>query len=268
MKRTGPYVGVTGITNIAEMIACGRAFWETVSKLGECAAERIKFMGGVLVSSKTLGGQINKYPNRYPVVSKIPEIFATGYEPHLLQTIHYNTDDAATIDEQIDEIVRISGQHLHALQLNMKWAHPVKLQRVRRKYPDLRIILQIGAGALLEVAEPGDIFIGEALRSYEGIIDDFLIDPSGGKGQPIDVWMAFACLADKDIPRDILPGIAGGFDASNVQNARGLMRRLGPVNLDAEGRLRTSVEDGDHLLVSRAIDYIKKGVALIVDAMR
>ncbi len=265
MKKTGPYVGITGFTNLGEVVACNNAFREAARAVGKYVSRNLKFMVGVLISSKTLNGGTNKWPNRYPPVTHISEIISMKHEPHLLHTIHYNTDDPTRIDEQIDQVMSISPSSIDALQLNIQWVNPVKLQRIKRRYPDLRIILQIGAGALADVNEPGEIFLGEALRAYEGVIDDFLVDPSGGRGEPLDVWRAFACVADDEIPPGMQPNIAGGFSAENVYRARGLMRRLKrPVGLDAEGRLRTL---GDNLDITAATNYLREGVALVGGAM-
>ncbi len=265
MKKTGPYVGITGFMSLTEVVACSNVFREAAQTAGEYVTANLKFMIGVLVSSKTLTGGTNKWPGRYPTMARIPGIISMKYQDHLLYTIHYNTDDPITIDEQVDQVINIAPSSINAIQLNIRWVNPVKLQRVKRKYPDLRIILQIGAGALADVGELGEIFLGDALRAYEDVADDFLVDPSGGKGEPIDVWRAFACIADDEIPSKMQPNIAGGFNADSVPMARGLMRRLKrPVGLDAEGRLRNS---DDSMNLEEAARYLKGGVALIGGVM-
>ncbi len=265
-KKNGPYAGITGFMTLAEVVHCNNTF---------CAAragihwmlrkdDGLKFMVGVLVSSKTLMGGTNKYPNRYPPVGRVAEIFSLA-EPHLLRTIHYNTDDAATIDEQVDQVMALAPGAIDAIQLNIRWVSPVKLQRIRRKYPDLRIILQIGAGALADVTEPEDIYIGGALRAYDGVADDFLVDPSGGKGEALDIWKAFACLADQDIPASMRGGAAGGRDADNIRAFKGFMRRYQRViNMDAEGRMRTPHvgDDWDHLDLGKADRFLIACISL------
>lgn len=268
MKKTGPYVGVTGFMSLKEVAFCDGVFRKAVLGLeSPIVCSELNLMVGILVSQKTLASGTNKWADRYPPVSLVPELTALRVE-NLLYTIHYNTDDAATIDEQIDQLLRLSP-NIDALQLNMRWVSHVALQRIRRKYPDLRIILQIGAGALSDVAEPGEIYLGDALRAYEGVVDDFLVDPSGGKGEPADVWRAFACISDGEIPKNMRPGIAGGFCSENVCNVRGLMRRMlwKPVNIDAEGRLRTQAEGGGKLILEEAEKYIKASVSLIGEVM-
>jgi hypothetical protein len=271
MAKTGPYVGLTGITTLAEYVACDRAFYEATKALGEYVynALDLKFMGGILVSEKTLYGGKNKWRNRYPPIERLPEILSLD-RPYLMHTIHYNTDTELALFDQVCEVIeRAKPSSVHALQLNVRWAKISTLHRIRRYFPDLRIILQVGAGALSDVQEHEDMYLGDVLRSYDGLIDDFLVDPSGGKGEELDVWRAFACIADDEIPRSMRPGMAGGFDAATVPRAKGVMRRLKrPVNLDAEGKVRTPKDEttepgvilGDYLDIPKSQQYIAAAV--------
>lgn len=265
-KKTGSYVGITGFMTLAEVVHCNKVFYKAKESTQWMLKKNdgLRFMIGVLVSSKTLAGDTNKYPNRYPLISRIPEIFSLDDE-HLLRTIHYNTDDASTIDEQVDQLMRLAPEAIDALQLNIRWASPIKLQRIHRKYPGLRLILQIGAGALEDITEPEDIYIGSALQAYKDIVNDFLVDPSGGEGKALDIWKAFACLSDHAIPHFMRPGVAGGRDADNVRELKGLMRRCYRVNLDAQGRLRTPRvgDDGDHLILNEAARFLTTSVELV-----
>ncbi len=269
MKKTGPYTGITGFMTLAEVVHCNNVFCEARENIHWMLKSDggLKFMVGVLVSSKTIAGGTNKYPNRYPPIARIPEILSLT-QPHLLRTIHYNTDDASTIGEQVDRLMGIAPGAIDAIQLNIRWVSPVKLLRIRRIYRDLRIILQIGAGALGDVTEPEDIYVGSALKAYDGVVDDFLIDPSGGKGDALDIWRAFACLADRDIPASMRAGAAGGRDADNVRGLKGLMRRYGSiVNTDAEGRMRTERvgDEGDNLDLRKSGHFLRASVSLAND---
>jgi hypothetical protein len=263
MIKKGPYVGITGFMSAAEVNACDNTFREAFFKLGgTVATHNMKFMIGVLVSSKTLAGGTNKWFNRYPVMSQLPDIISSN-QGHHLRTIHYNTDDVQTIDEQIDQLMAISP-NIDAIQLNIKWVNHVKLQRIGRKYPDLRIILQIGSGALAEVDEIEDIFLGKALWAYEGVAHDFLIDPSGGEGKLVDVCKALMYISDNEIPKSMQPGAAGGLNADNVHILTSLIRRMRrPINLDTEKRVRTEDEGGGHLIVTEAQRYLGASVPLL-----
>jgi len=271
VKKQGHYAGISGIMRLDDLVACSRAFEEALRSLEEGAAPELKFMAGFLLSSKTLVGESNRFPKRYPPISRLPELLSFN-APFLLRTIHYNTKDAATLPEQIDRVMAIAPGEIDAIQLNIRWASPVQLRRIRRRYPDLRIILQVGAGALSDVEEPDDIFLGDALKSYDGVVDDYLVDPSGGEGKPLDIWKAFACVSDDEIPSGMLTGVAGGRCAANVHELVGLMRRLKrPVNMDAEGRLRTPAIGtilGDDLDLAEATAYLREAVYLIGTAMQ
>jgi len=259
---------------LAEVVRCNAVFCKAKEDIPSEGSrwmlkesDGLRFMAGVLVSSKTLAGGTNKYPNRYPPIGRIPEIFLPDDE-HLLRTIHYNTDDAGTIDEQVDQLMAVAPGAIDALQLNIRWVSPVKLQRIHRNYRDLRLILQIGTGALADVTESEDIYVGSALQAYKDVATDFLVDPGGGRGDPtsLDIWKAFACLADSDIPAFMRPGVAGGRNADNVRELKGLMRRnRGLVNLDAEGRLRTPRvgDEGDHLDLDEAARFLTASVQLV-----
>ena len=271
--KIGPYIGIRGFMSLAEVVHCNNTFCNTRERIHwmlKKGVSGLKFMVGVLVSSKTLAGGTNKYPNRYPPIVRIPEIFSLA-EPHLLRTIHYNTDDVKTLVEQVDQLMSIAPSAIDAIQLNIRWPSPYHLQVMRTKYPDLRIILQIGAGALGDITDREDIRIGSALRPYGRIVDDFLVDPSGDKGEPLDVWHAFACLADPGIPRHMCGGVAGGREGDNVRELKGLKRRCRTmINIDAEDRLRTPrVNDGgDHLDLTKADCFLEAGVPLMDEAFR
>jgi hypothetical protein len=265
-KKTGTYIGVAGYKHLHEVVASDNFFRKAIEYHPSPIATELKLMIGILVSSKTLSGATNRWSNVYAPVSQIPEL--TTLNPnHLLYTVHYNTDDAVTVDEQIDQIMQLSST-IDAIQLNISWVNPIKIQKVRRKYPNLRIILQIGLQALKDINTEGDIYLGDALRAYAGdiggeaIIDDFLIDQSEGNKRPIDVWRTFACIADVKIPTGIHAGVAGGLRGETVRELRGLIRRLQrPLNMDAQGGVRDDAEAGGNMVLEKVNRYIWAGVA-------
>ncbi len=260
MKKTGPYVGITGFMCIGEAVTCNTCFSEAVAEEGELVPRDLKLMIGILVSSKTLLGLPNKHPMLYPVRDNVSQITSQRH-PHLLHTIHYNTDDPGTIDEQVEEVFRLDLEGIDAIQLNIAWVSPVKLQRIRRRHPEKRIILQIGPEALKEVHEPSDIYLGEALQSYRGVIDDFLIDDSAGDGKELEVWRAFACISDTEIPREMGVGMAGGREESNVHEMTGLIRRLQrPINTDSQKRMRTP---SDNLDLAKSCRFLRAHIQLL-----
>jgi len=61
-------------------------------------------MIGVLVSDKTLRGEPNMWPNRFPPVEVIKEIFTTASEVGdalTLRVVHYNTHEPSALGDQL-----------------------------------------------------------------------------------------------------------------------------------------------------------------------
>lgn len=81
-KIGGPYIGVTGFMTRVEV----RAVLETVP-----AGSKYRLMVGVLMSSKTLRGEQNKWPGRYPKRETVPKIFVD--DPRTFNLVHYATDN-------------------------------------------------------------------------------------------------------------------------------------------------------------------------------
>src|SRR5437868_5866280 len=109
-KKTGPYVGVTGFMSRPEVV-------EALAMVPRGSVRRL--MVGVLMSSKTLVGQINKWPGRYPKKDAIVDIFID--DPRALNLIHYNTDNPEALFTQLAEITKLAGPNLDGFQLNIAW---------------------------------------------------------------------------------------------------------------------------------------------------
>jgi phosphoribosylanthranilate isomerase len=201
-----------------------------------------KLMVGVLVSSKTLAGQTNKYPNRYPKVERIAEIFQD--HPAALNLIHYNTDEPETLSKQLRYIVEYSGLNLHGFQLNVVWPSVAEIEhfhaKTDRKY---RLVLQVGAKAMMK-CDSVNRTITSSIARYKDLVDDILIDPSGGKGQSFNPEAALYLLREiKERDFDINLGIAGGLGPDRMMLIEPLLDEFPDLNIDAEGRLRTEQDD-------------------------
>src|SRR5258708_1143032 len=99
-KKSGPYIGVTGIMSSTEIDEALAAVPQATHR----------FMPGVLVSSKTLAGQANKWPGRYPKKEAIADIFID--DPRKLNLIHYSTDSPTNLCAELRQIVELAGPHL------------------------------------------------------------------------------------------------------------------------------------------------------------
>ena len=215
------YIGVSGFMRSDEVRGALAVFPDCGRSL----------MVGVLVSAKTLSGQRNKYPNRYPLVEDIANIFTD--DPRCLNLIHYASDERPT-NAALEHLLRIGGPHCHGFQFNGEWPHRAGLVGLLlRAGPGLRVVLQVR-----DFDIPNKPY-------YGGLVTDVLIDASGGRGLPLNVTAA------RDGVRRFLNwdglgcGVAGGLCAETVGALAPLMAECPGLSIDAEGRLRTEEDDLD-----------------------
>lgn len=242
------YVGVTGFMSHVEVEAARDAIPRGMHR---------RLMVGVLASSKTLRGERNKWPMRYPVITSIPRIWPEC-DPHheCLNLIHYATDDRDTLDQQLIELQARAGWGCDGVQLNCAWPMPAQLGLFladpERRMRWRTLVLQIGGRALSEAGGIEDASI--RLNEYLGLVTDVLIDPSGGHGKALDADEArdqVAYLADRHPRLGI--GIAGGLSGDSIAPARITAGAFAEVSVDAEGRLR---DEADRLDLGRVRRYL------------
>ncbi|MFZ2682110.1 MAG: hypothetical protein WAZ14_03395 [Patescibacteria group bacterium] len=206
-------------------------------------------MVGVLASSKTLRGETNKWPNRYPNVFDIVGLFP----PHrrTVNLIHYASDDYHTLPEQLDQLMDLGGRYLDGFQLNVTWPEPSRIDIGKR----MRVVLQLNRKAL-EVHDNNPERVAKELDWYKPYITDVLIDASGGLGIPMDVEIAEAYVrAIGGRHTDLGIGVAGGLSHEGMKDIRPLAEKFPNLSLDAEGRLRTPAPE-DRIDVDAMQSYI------------
>jgi len=244
-----PYDGVTGFTEARQIAAAIEAREGLRNVRGRL------LMLGVLVSSETLGGLAGKFPRRYPKVEEIARLLP----PHrrTLNLLHYSTTDPDSLREQIKQLIQLGGPNLDGFQINMAWPEP-SLIRTDGKY---RVVLQLGRHALSMCNNnPREVAI--RLNQYRSIVNDVLIDMSGGRGIPMDVEAVIAYAHAINDRHDWLGiGVAGGLSAATLEQLRPLVTVFPFVNVDAEGCMRT-VED--HLHYGKMTDYLSAVDGLFV----
>lgn len=249
------YIGVTGfMTRRGVEVALSFAPKHT----------ELKLMVGVLASSKTLSGQTNRYPNRYPKVEDIIDIFTA--DERVLNLIHYSTDTLETLVEELEELVVLGGPNLHGFQLNIAWPDTKTLQRFRLKHPSLHLVLQIGGKAMRMVDDfeelrqrVGDYYDPQGFKT----IDTVLIDPSGGKGIPFSPYQARKYLFNLQGFSGLGLGVAGGLGGPDTDHLlSGLKDFTKSVSVDAEGNLRTK-DSWDALDMDRVREYLQKAYSIL-----
>jgi len=251
-KKLGPYIGVTGFTWFGEKIPIG--WLDGSARL---------LMIGVLVSLKTLRNQDDRNLFRFPRLTSIKDIFLPGVQ--LLNLVHYNTSEPASLAGQIAVLRGWIGNDCDGLQLNVCWPDMGELAKIRKYWPAARIVLQCGSAALERVHyRPGHLC--HLLTAYlqEKLIDDVLIDPSGGRGQPLDVGVIqplVQAIYERELPVEV--GIAGGLSPTTLHTIEPLIRAYPKLSIDAEGGLRTP---DDHLDEGLVNNYIRIATAMFAAA--
>lgn len=252
--RPQPYIGVTGFMTRGEVLAI----------LSGMPRGRL-LMVGVLASAKTLRGEPNSWPNRFPPTGEICNIFV--YDPRALNLIHLATDDPTNLERQLELAINhsssgFSGSALNGFQLNMVWPDPNKLRAVfeRRK---LRIVLQIGSTAFRKVDEDAEK-LAIKLDDYIGIATDILFDLSGGLGREIDAARALPVLrAVRARHPNLGLGVAGGLSAETIHLIDPIIQEFPDVSIDAEGKIR---DDKDaRLNLEKTAHYIGKATRAFHD---
>ncbi|MBU6370684.1 MAG: hypothetical protein KGH93_01430 [Patescibacteria group bacterium] len=249
-----PYIGITGFMLKREVDACLEVFPEN---------EKCLLMVGVLASWKTVRNIRNKYPNRYPDMHGISDIFPDS--AHTLNLIHYNTDDPETLDQQLTVLEHSwGGEHLHGFQLNIPWPDPGSIEKYVKGHIERRgrlpsIVLQVGGYAFTMIGNSPKR-LAEKIGEYDILVDTVLLDPSGGKGQLLDVDRMrghLEALSAKNMQIGL--GIAGGLSAETLDAVALLAKEFPRLSIDAEGRLRNK-DDGLDLALAGA--YVRKALRL------
>ncbi len=248
-RRLGrPYIGVTGFMSRTEV----QDVFKAVPGNPHHA-----FMVGVLASAKTLRGEKNKWPGRYPLVTDIKKIFV--HDENVINLIHYATDHVETLEDELKELVEHGEHLLDGFQLNVQWPRPKHLRLFAGK---LRMVLQIGKLAMDTVEHDPKKLI-DMLKRYADVITDVLIDSSGGRGILFNDDEALVMVRSlrEAFPR-LFVGIAGGFSPHSIDRALPFFQEFGQMlNIDAEGGLRTWQQE-DALDIERAKQYVKRAFEL------
>jgi phosphoribosylanthranilate isomerase len=231
--RPQPYFGITGFTH-----------WQQVEAVFPQWSDRL-IMVGALVSSKTLRGESNKWPKRYPKIEALKDVF-TSYNK-ALNLVHYSTDEPGGLVEQLLEVKKRAGHQCHGFQLNVKWPSPALIETYRRLNDpsDGRntIVLQCGPRAISEAGHNA-VQIAERLKAYNGLVDYVLIDQSGGLGAEMNGMFVNKCFeAISEVLPDMGLSVGGGLCAENMPDKLKQLAALFEFSIDAEGRLRTKDDE-------------------------
>lgn len=237
------YIGVTGFMTKDEVLAVLNTLPAGFQRL---------LMVGVLASSKTIAGQKNKWPDRYPAVDNLPRIFTQ--HPLALNLIHYNTKDLGSLLQQLLWVDHLLGGDFNGFQLNIAWPDPKVLEQLHEQRPNLKIVLQIGAHAFELVEHSPERLVQKIANEYLGLVNHVLLDPSGGLGQPFDPVKTKAYLdALHEFADRVGIGVAGGLGPDTLAPLKSLLMEYSYLSTDAEGKLRDSADKLNLLSVTNYV---------------
>jgi len=241
------YIGITGFTSPHEVSA--------LVDLIPPESYR-KLMVGVCATWKSLNyiPMKPKWAKQTPSPDRISSIFLDHLS--VINLVHYSTDHQDTLLEQMRRIIDYAGPNLHGFQLNIPWPNIEQLAGLvfRSDYP-YRVVLQISQKAMDAVGQKPQGLIS-MLKQYVGLIDDILIDLSGGTGKPLDTELVrdlLMAVAEKGW--DIGLGAAGGLGPYSLDLVEPLLIDFPNLNIDAQGRLRNQNNDLD---IGLAQEYLRK----------
>ena len=248
MQTNRQYIGITGFTTREQV-------QQMLAHVTTNAQQAL--MVGVLASSKTLNGEKNSFPVRFPRVEDISNIFTA--DERVLNVIHYATRAPEALFAQMKELVALAGENLDGFQLNICWPSLEQLTLFREAFEHLKIVLQVGTSAFNIVGNhPRTLAL--KLAEYDGLVDYVLLDPSGGRGLPMSAAALSSyvlALKKARFPAKIV--VAGGLGPSGLHLVETLLREFPDLSIDAEGKLR---DENDVFLPDAAAQYLDKAFAL------
>lgn len=258
-QRRRPYVGICGLTDVAESN-------HLALRLAEGAIPGKQVMAGVIVAqNRTRSKHRARYPLRYPHRGALREVLAPFLVPwangKCFAAIHYEDDARHFAADLLYLLGGLEGV-VHAVQLNIDAPDRAEVATVARvmaaKIPGFRIILQVGPKRLREWEERGDPasnFLTYVDR-YADVATDVVLDVSAGRGVALDAarvgqYLDVFTRWKREYGRfqNVGIGIAGGFTTSRMSElsiAR-LFAEYPELSVDAESGLRTADD--------RAIDF-------------
>ena len=239
--------------------------------------ENRKVMIGVMAGHFTLRpdaewgeGQRAVFPTR--------EEMANGFtdDPDVFNTVHfadlYRPREKQTLFEDLELVVEYSGDHLHAIQLDVTWPEVDDIDRFKDKHRDIAVVLQLGEAAFDMVEHDPQKMVDE-LDKYGDSIDYVLLDLSMGKGRAMQAEELMGAL---QLIRQELPGlgmaVAGGLGPESVHLLEPITKEFPDISIDAQGRLKPTdapLDDRGHITskvpadLERSITYIRQSCAIL-----
>lgn len=226
-KKTGPYIGVAGFMTPEEVTDALR--WV------RRGSDR-RLMVGVLMDPRTLAGQANERPARYPKREAVSGIFPN--DPRTLNLVHYRTgsDHPDPLSVQLEEITELAGPNLDGIQIIMPRPPVSELRAYAQAHPDMVLVLQISSRTLAQMSSATQF--AEIVGQYIPVIDAVLLDPNDGRVMPFNSGMAAECLRAVGEHAVLGIGIKGDFGPDSLHVFDPLIPEFPHLSVDVEEWLR------------------------------
>lgn len=250
-----PYIGVTGFSRPEDVDAALQVFPHDGKR---------KLMVGVLTTFKSLRdiSMKPKWAKQTPKPLNISNLFVD--DRRVVNLVHFSTEEGqeGSVLADMLKIHELAGPNLHGFQLNLTWPETRLLDDYRRAMGyEYRVVLQIGAKAVKVIRGTAQRIV-DMLYNYVGVVDDILLDPSGGHGKPFDTERAREFLSAIVGQRwNLGLGVAGGLGPDSLNLVEPLVSEFPDLNIDAQGKLRNAENNLDLDAVNT---YLTKALRLLV----
>src|SRR3989344_7504384 len=114
-------------------------------------------MLGFLVSYKTLNGDATAN-RRYPKFGDLPSLLEVSAND-ALNMVHYNSRELYTLPEQIGQVFTdfYKDALCRAVQLNIPWPYTSHIRKIKDKFPEMKIAVQLSQKAMEDHLSPTGI---------------------------------------------------------------------------------------------------------------
>lgn len=261
MTNPSPYIGITGFKTKEEIIRTANAFKENYEK---CRAYKsvYKPMFGFLCSNKRLEDKLSE-GTQSPAFVQLKELIDYAVEADSLKKcipmIHYHTENAKTLADEIKEVFDGIYDKCKAVQLNMTWPAIEQVEKIKKEFPEIQIVFQLNKYALNDLEAENVV---KRTKEYEKLVDYILIDPSGGLGVEFDLEKSCELMTaiENELENKTI-GIAGGLDGENVKDKiTNIAKKIHSYFcIDAQGKLRT--EDKKEINAEKTNKYVAEALS-------
>lgn len=255
-----PYIGITGFTNADQV----RLMLDTFQRNKRLGSKR-KLHVGVMMSFNTLHGLKSRYTESFPKSTAIRDIFPAGSRDEVMNCLHYaDHRHDPNLRYPLKNAIGFGGPNMNALQLDAVWPDPDEILEALNGYDrNIDIILQVGRHAFEKVGNEIPKLLNE-LACYSETVTHVLLDKSMGKGVPLDAdeLLPFLRAIRSELPEYQLV-VAGGLGPDTLHLLQPIAEEFPDINIDAEGRLRTTGNNVDPIDLSLTGDYLARALELL-----